>query len=54
MNLEKLKKLLHRKLDEAIDAAIKCGREQFFEIRIKNVNGDIITRIEFSDKEKVG
>ncbi|MBO8183630.1 MAG: hypothetical protein H0Z28_12730 [Archaeoglobus sp.] len=54
MNIEKLKEVLHKKLDEAIEVAIKCGKERFFEVRIKNINGDVVTKIEFSDKEKVG
>lgn len=54
MKTEKIRELLHRKLDEAIDAAVRCGKENFFEIKVKNINGDVITKIEFSDKEKVG
>jgi len=54
VDADKLRKLLHRKLDELIDVIIKCNKEKFFELKIKNVNGDVITKIEFSDKEKVG
>ena len=53
MEDKKLKEKLHQKLEEAINAIIALGKQRFCEIHFKNINGDIVTKIEYTDKDKV-
>jgi len=48
-----LKKQIMYKAAEMVDCIIKIGRQDYFEITIKHVNGELVTKLEFSDKDKV-
>ncbi|NSW92829.1 MAG: hypothetical protein HPY74_19680 [Firmicutes bacterium] len=53
MKDDKLKEKLHQKLEEAINAIIVLGKQNFFKIHLQNINGDILISIEYTDKDKV-
>jgi hypothetical protein len=48
-----LKNKIINKISEMVDCIIKIGRQDYFEITIKHVNGELVTKLEFSDKDKV-
>lgn len=50
---EKLKDLVLRKALELVECAEKIGRQDFFEISIKHINGELITKLECTNKDKV-
>lgn len=53
MEIDVLKSKILAKAAEMVECAGKIGKENFFEINIKHVNGELVTKMEFSDKEKV-
>lgn len=42
-----------KKVNEMLDCIIKIDKQNFFEINIKYINGDVTTHVGFSDKDKV-
>lgn len=48
-----LKEVVVNKVLEMVDCAINVDKLDFFEINLKHVNGELITKVEFSDKDKV-
>ncbi|WFD09755.1 hypothetical protein [Tepidibacter hydrothermalis] len=52
-NKNKLKKKIFDKVDELIDAVEKIGDLNFFEMGIKNINGDLVIKLENTYKEKI-
>ena len=48
-----LKDKIINKAAEMVDCASMIGRQDYFEITIKHINGELITKMEFSDKDKV-
>lgn len=50
---ELLKNKIAAKAIEMVECAEKIGKQDFFEINIKHINGELITKMEFSDKDKV-
>jgi len=50
---DKLKDLVQKKALELVEYADKIGRRDFFEISIKHVNGELITKLECTGKDKV-
>jgi hypothetical protein len=57
MELDNDKKQLKRKIveraGELVDCIEKIGKSDYFEINIRHVNGEIISKTEFSEKEKI-
>jgi hypothetical protein len=53
MKKEDIKTKINSKINELIDGVEKIGNINFFEIGIKNVNGDLTIRLENTYKEKV-
>lgn len=51
--VELLKENILNKVDEMVDSIVALGREDFFELNIKYIKGEIITKAEFSDKVKI-
>jgi len=49
----KLKERIIEKAREMVDCIEKIGKTDYFEINIKHVNGEIISKTEFSNKEKI-
>lgn len=49
----KLKERIVEKAREMVDCIEKIGKTDYFEINIKHVNGEIISKTEFSNKEKI-
>ncbi|HWQ30192.1 MAG TPA: hypothetical protein VN549_04305 [Negativicutes bacterium] len=50
---DKLKDMVMKKALELVECAEKIGRQDFFEISIKHVNGELITKLECTNKDKV-
>ena len=50
---DKLKDLILKKALELVECAEKIGRQDFFEINIKHINGELITKLECTNKDKV-
>ncbi len=50
---DKLKDLVLQKASELVECAEKIGRQDFFEISIKHINGELITKLECTNKDKV-
>lgn len=50
---EELKHLINDRVNELIDGAEKIGNINFFEIDIKNSNGDITIKLQNTYKEKI-
>ena len=48
-----LKKQIMYKAAEMVDCIIKIGRQDYFEITIKHVNGELVTQLAFSNTDKV-
>jgi hypothetical protein len=48
-----LKDKIIDKTAEMVDCVTKIGRQDYFEITIKHVNGELFTSMEFRDKDKV-
>ena len=53
MELHKLKSNVVEKVSEMVDCVSLIGKQDFFEVHIKVVNGEVITKVEFSDKDKI-
>lgn len=51
--VELLREVVVSKVLEMVKCAENVGKLDFFEINLKHVNGELITKIEFSDKDKV-
>lgn len=49
----KLKERIIEKTGELVDCVQRIGKADYFEINIKHVNGEIISKTEFSEKDKV-
>ncbi|URZ07556.1 hypothetical protein [Clostridium felsineum] len=50
---EKLKQKIHERVDKAVDSMIKIGTVNYFEINIKHVNGEILCKPSYTEKEKI-
>lgn len=50
---DKLKSLVLKKTLELLECAEKLGRQDFFEISIKHINGELISKLECTNKDKV-
>ncbi|MCR3760300.1 hypothetical protein KYB31_15075 [Clostridium felsineum] len=50
---EKLKQKIHERVDKALDSMIKIGSVNYFEINIKHVNGEILCKPSYTEKEKI-
>jgi len=50
---DKFKDLVIKKTLELVECAEKIGRQDFFEISIKHINGELITKLECTNKDKV-
>jgi len=50
---DKFKDLVLKKTLELVECAEKIGRQDFFEISIKHINGELITKLECTNKDKV-
>lgn len=50
---DKLKRLVMEKALELVECAEKIGRQDFFEINIKHINGELITKLECTNKDRV-
>ena len=50
---DKLKNKLLEKVSNMLDHLEEIGWQDFFDIHLKVVNGEIITKVEFSDKDKI-
>jgi hypothetical protein len=48
-----LKDKIIDKAAEMVDCITQIGRQDYFEISIKHINGELVTKMEFSDKDKV-
>lgn len=48
-----LKERISEKAGELVDCIEKMGKTDYFEINIRHVNGEIISKTEFSEKEKI-
>ena len=53
MDQHKLIDSIIKQVTKNIEDAIAIGKEDFFEIHIKHINGDIVSKLEVSDKVKV-
>lgn len=53
MDINKLKSNVVEKVSEMVDCVSKIGKQDFFEIHLKIANGEVITKVEFSDKDKI-
>lgn len=53
LDKEEMKKKIAQRINEVIDKADQIGSLNFFEIKIKNVNGDIVTKLENTYKDKI-
>lgn len=51
--VSKLKERIIEKAGEMVDCIERIGKTDYFEINIKHVNGEIISKTEFSNKEKI-
>lgn len=49
----KLKERIVEKVGELMDCIEQLGKTDYFEISIKHMNGDVVSKTEFSEKEKV-
>lgn len=52
-DIHKVKSNIVDKVSEMFDCVAKIGKQDFFEIHLKIVNGEVITKVEFSDKDKI-
>lgn len=54
-NLDKqeIKKAIAQRIHKVIDDAEKIGSLNFFEIEIKSINGEIVTKLKNSYKDKI-
>lgn len=50
---DSLKNKIINKAAEMVDCIMKIERQDHFEITIKHIKGELVTRMEFSDKDKV-
>lgn len=50
---EKLKQKIHERVDKTIDSMIKIGTVDYFEINIKHINGEILCKPSYTEKEKI-
>jgi hypothetical protein len=53
MNQEKLIETIINQVSNALNEIIKLGRQDFFEIHIKHINGELVTKLEYSDKTRI-
>lgn len=53
MEKDKIKDMVQKKVNELVECASTAGRLVYFEINIKHVNGEIISNLKFSDKDKI-
>gem|GEM_PF-1238034 len=49
----RLKERIIDKVDEMVDCVEMVGKMEYFELHIKHVNGELICKTEYSDKDKV-
>lgn len=52
-NKQNLKDKINKKINELIDGVEAIGNINYFEIGIKNTNGDLTIRLENTYKEKI-
>ena len=50
---EGLKGSIISKVDELVDCVQRLGKTDFFQITVKYVNGELITRTDFSDNNSI-
>ncbi|HYE10543.1 MAG TPA: hypothetical protein VEF53_10240 [Patescibacteria group bacterium] len=50
---KKLKEKIVERAGELVACIEKIGKTDYFEINIRHVNGEIISKTEFSEKEKI-
>jgi hypothetical protein len=53
MDKSRLKDKINSKVNELIDAAEKNGNINFIEINIKHVNGELMTELKTTYKDKI-
>jgi hypothetical protein len=49
----KLKKQIVIKVSELVDCIERLDKQDYFEISMKHVNGELISKTEFSEKDKL-
>ena len=49
----KLKERIVEKAGEMVECIEQIGKTDYFEINIRHVNGEIVAKTEFSNKEKI-
>jgi hypothetical protein len=52
-NEKRLKERIVERAGELVDCVERIGKTDYFEINIRHVNGEIISKTEFSEKEKI-
>ena len=48
-----LKEWIIDKVNEMVDCIEMVGKSDYFELHIKHVNGELICKTEYSDKDKI-
>lgn len=52
-DINKLKAVMHKKLDDVIDKMQKIERVDYFEITMKHTNGEVLCKPSFTDKNRI-
>lgn len=52
-DIEKIKEIMHEKIDDTINNMEKINHLSYFEITLKHVDGEIFSKLSFTDKNRI-